>query len=335
MTKKKAIRVGHRGAAWRLISKIEEELEKETTQRDEIESLCETLKKKRDILSELDNEILEEIAEENMEAEIEDSDRYVLDIERTMTKVRNSSNSKQKNKSNETSSNQNLNPNAAEFVFINSTSTCTTPHPMQNNDMQYRSSMNATNSSIYHKLPKLNLPYFNGNLLNWQPFLDAYQSAIHDNQTLTDVQKFTYLQNQIQGIAAQCIAGLPLISANYYQAVSILRERFGQNHKITNAYIQNLIDLPAPRSNADSLRNFSDRIECSIRGLESLGTNESTFGAILTPIIYNKLPSDVRKNTTRDRGNDDWNIESLRTAIKREVCVQVAVQSTGQSNEDL
>ncbi|XP_063406249.1 uncharacterized protein LOC134690204 [Mytilus trossulus] len=123
MTKKKAIRVGHRGAARRLISKIEEELEKETTQRDEIESLCETLKKKRDILSELDSEILEEIAEENMEAEIEDSDRYVLDIERILTKVRNSSSSKQKNKSNETSSNQNLNPNAAYFVFINSTST--------------------------------------------------------------------------------------------------------------------------------------------------------------------------------------------------------------------
>ncbi|XP_071138753.1 uncharacterized protein [Mytilus edulis] len=335
MTKKKAIRVGHRGATRRLISKIEEELEKETTQRDEIESLCETLKKKRDILSELDNEILEEIAEENMEAEIEDSDRYVLDIERILTKVRNSSSSKQKNKSNQTSSNQNLNPNAADFVFINSTSTCNTPHPMQNNDMQYRSSMSATNSSIYHKLPKLNLPYFNGNLLNWQPFWDAYQSTIHDNQTQTDVQKFTYLQNQIQGIAAQCIAGLPLTSANYYQAVSILRERFGQNHKITNAYIQNLIDLPAPRSNADSLRNFSDRIECSIRGLESLGTNESTFGAILTPIIYNKLPSDVRKNITRDRGNDDWDIESLRTAIKREVCVQVAGQSTGTSNEDL
>ncbi|VDI27114.1 Hypothetical predicted protein [Mytilus galloprovincialis] len=83
MTKKKAIRVGHRGAARRLISKIEEELEKETTQRDEIESLCETLKKKRDILSELDNKILEEIAEENMEAEIEDSDRAVVcDLEK-------------------------------------------------------------------------------------------------------------------------------------------------------------------------------------------------------------------------------------------------------------
>ncbi|CAC5364793.1 unnamed protein product [Mytilus coruscus] len=79
MTKKNAIRVGHRGATRRLISKIEEELDKETTQRNEIESLCEILKKKRDILSELDSEILEEIAEENMDAELQDSDRPDMD----------------------------------------------------------------------------------------------------------------------------------------------------------------------------------------------------------------------------------------------------------------
>ena len=55
-----------------------------------------------------------------------------------------------------------------------------------------------------------------------------------------------------------------------------------------------------------------------------MGTHESSFGAILTPIIYNKLPSEVRKNITRDRGNDDWDLNSLRTAIQREVCVQLA-----------
>ncbi|CAC5397488.1 unnamed protein product [Mytilus coruscus] len=87
MTKKKAIKVGHKGAARRIISKIEEELEKETTQRDEIESLCETLKKKRDtcILSDLHSEILEEIAEENMEAEIQDSDRMSEDDDKIET----------------------------------------------------------------------------------------------------------------------------------------------------------------------------------------------------------------------------------------------------------
>ena len=81
---------------------------------------------------------------------------------------------------------------------------------------------------------------------------------------------------------------------------------------------------PYCKSNTESLRNFSDRIECSIRRLESLGTHESSFGTILTPIIYNKLPSDVRKNITRDRGNDDWDLNSLRTALQREVCVQSA-----------
>ena len=133
----------------------------------------------------------------------------------------------------------------------------------------------------------------------------------------------------------QSITGLPPTSANYYKAVAILRERFGQSFKITNAYIQNLIEIPAPRSNADSWRNFSDRIECSIRGLGSLGTKMSTFRDILTPKIYNKLLSYARKNITRDRGNDDWDIESLREAIKREVCVQVVGQSICPSNEEL
>lgn len=78
----------------------------------------------------------------------------------------------------------------------------------------------------------------------------AYQSTIIDNQTLIG---FTYLQNQIQGLTAQCISGLPITSAN--QDVAIMKERFGQKHNITNAFIQSLIDLFAPRSSADSLRN--------------------------------------------------------------------------------
>ena len=127
----------------------------------------------------------------------------------------------------------------------------------------------------------------------------------------------------MQGVAAQCIAGLPLTSGNYYQAIRIIWERFGQEHKIINTNIQSMIDLPALKSNT-SLSNFSDRIECCIRGLGLLGTHESSFGTILTPIIYNKLPSDVRKNITRNRGSDDWDLNSLRNAIQREVCVQLA-----------
>ena len=260
-------------------------------------------------MSQLDSEILEDTAEENMEAEIEDADRYALDIERILTKVKNLNNN-----SNRTFR-QNLNPDAQEFEY--------NPSSKSSNPEQNRTSV-MSNSNAYHKLPKLSLPHFDGNLLNWQHFWDAFQSTIHNNQTISDVQKFSYLKNQLQGIAAQCIAGLPLTSANYYQAITLLTERFGQHHKITNAYIQNIIDLPAPRSDTASLQGFYDRIECYIRGLESLGTYDSTFGTILTPIIYNKLPSDVRRNITRDSGNDDWDFDSIRRAIKKELCVQAA-----------
>jgi hypothetical protein len=88
MTKKKSIRVGHRGAVRKLITKLQEELENSSDQ-EMLEALCNSLKRKQDILSQLDTEILEETPEENMEAEIEDSDRYAIDIGYILAKVQN------------------------------------------------------------------------------------------------------------------------------------------------------------------------------------------------------------------------------------------------------
>ena len=220
------------------------------------------------MLAKMDREILEETSEESMEEEIDDSDGYVLAIDRALNKVQIRGEQTVPSVSNLSS--RNLNSNANEF-------------------MQVR------HNQMYNKLPKLNIPYFDGSLLHWQTFWGTFETSIHENTSLSDVQKFAYLRNQVQGEAAQCIAGLPLTPGNYYQAIGLIRERSGQEHKIINANIQSMIDLPAPTSNTDSLRNFSDRIECGIRGLKSLGTYESSFGTILTPIIYNKLPSDVRK----------------------------------------
>ena len=75
----------------------------------------------------------------------------------------------------------------------------------------------STNSSANHRLPKLALPIFMGNLLKWQTFWDTFQTAIHNNSGLSDVQKFTYLKAQLSGDAANSIDGLPLTESNYAQ----------------------------------------------------------------------------------------------------------------------
>ena len=55
----------------------------------------------------------------------------------------------------------------------------------------------------------------NGNRFIW----DAFRSAVHDNSSISDVQKFNYLRAQLRDGAERVIAGLPLTSANYAKSI--------------------------------------------------------------------------------------------------------------------
>ncbi|XP_060593550.1 uncharacterized protein LOC132748019 [Ruditapes philippinarum] len=140
------------------------------------------------------------------------------------------------------------------------------------------------------------------------------------------------LQNtQLEGSAAQVIQGFALTNANYIQAVDLLKERFGQTHKIIHAYIQVLLNLPAPSNTLHSMRNYIDNLEAYIRGLESLGQNQNTYGTLLVPVIIDKLPAEIRKSLARENGSDELLLETLRKALYRELNIMEA----GQTTDDL
>ncbi|VDI62568.1 Hypothetical predicted protein [Mytilus galloprovincialis] len=69
---------------------------------------------------------------------------------------------------------------------------------------------------------------------------------------------------------------------------------------------------------------FSDKSEVYIRGLESLGQCQDTYGSLLIPVMLGKLPITVKSNITRENGNDDWTLGNLRKAIQREISIQEA-----------
>jgi len=121
------------------------------------------------------------------------------------------------------------------------------------------------------RLPKLVLPSLNGNLLEWQLFWDTFRSAVHNNSSISDVQKFNYLRAQLRDGADRVIARLPLTSANYAKSIQLLKERFAQPHKIINAHMEALLILPSPTDHLTSLRLFYNSVETHIRGLESPG----------------------------------------------------------------
>ena len=55
------------------------------------------------------------------------------------------------------------------------------------------------------KLPKLELSKFDGHIINWQGFLDQFPIAIHENDSLADIDKFTYLKLFLSDSALQLI----------------------------------------------------------------------------------------------------------------------------------
>ena len=53
----------------------------------------------------------------------------------------------------------------------------------------------------------------------------AYESAIHKNPSISDIYKFN--NSLLERTAHEAVSGLTLTSANYHEAILILKKRFG------------------------------------------------------------------------------------------------------------
>ena len=59
------------------------------------------------------------------------------------------------------------------------------------------------------ELPKIEVPTFDGNILNWGMFWEQFRTTIHSGDYLTDAAKLTYLQHALRdGTAKNAIEGL-------------------------------------------------------------------------------------------------------------------------------
>ena len=59
------------------------------------------------------------------------------------------------------------------------------------------SSVSSNPNDSHGKLPKLTLDKFNGEVSSWQSFWDQHFVAIHTNSSLSDIEKFNYLQSYL------------------------------------------------------------------------------------------------------------------------------------------
>jgi len=75
-------------------------------------------------------------------------------------------------------------------------------------------------------VPKLELSSFGGDRTKRIEFWDSFDSSVHTNGSLTNVDKFNYLKGKVFGQAREVISGLALTNENYILAVNILKEGY-------------------------------------------------------------------------------------------------------------
>lgn len=113
--------------------------------------------------------------------------------------------------------------------------------------------VNNTPSTRVSNRPKLLLPRFNGEILQWQAFWQAFEAEIDSDATIANINKFNYLMGQLEPSVAATVAGLPPSNASYPELVRLLQERYGSTSKITMAYMRALYSLPKPDHAMSSL----------------------------------------------------------------------------------
>ena len=165
------------------------------------------------------------------------------------------------------------------------------------------------------------MPKFDGDIINFQGFWDQFQSAIHSNNAISDIDKFSYLKSFLCDSAKGCISGLSLSSANYYEALELLKQRYGNPQMLINAYMKRFVQLPMIKNNNDiiGLRQLYDQVESSVRNLKSLAVDTSGYGSLLVPLLIEKLPFSLRQCIAWKFENDIWNLTEMLKILKSEL----------------
>lgn len=237
LPRKRRIRAGHRASATRILGQAATALAETPLDPDRLSLLKLTLDEKLETLKSLDVEIIELTPEEALEEEIQQSDEYKEKVYDALTKI---------------------------YRAVNPGTTPPTPAIAEARILTSTGAPHEPGAKV--RLPKLGLPRFNGNLMRWTSFWDSYESAIHNNKELTDVDKFNYLRSLLERTAYDAIARLTLSSAKYREEIEILQKRFGNKQLIISKHMETLLNTEPVSSdqNLKDLRRLYDNTESHI-----------------------------------------------------------------------
>lgn len=166
------------------------------------------------------------------------------------------------------------------------------------------------------KLPRLIIPDFSGNIDDWKPFQEMFIQFIHENQSLTELQKFQYLKSRITGEAAKLLQHFELSSPNYATAWNTLVFRYDNKRRLVQLKLQALVSQSTlPIATAHGLRSLHDTTKECLHSLTNMGVDTSSWGPLIEYIILQKL--DKQSHQLYEQSiNEHTKVQDLSSVLK-------------------
>lgn len=164
------------------------------------------------------------------------------------------------------------------------------------------------------KLPNLDIPVFDGeNTLKWFEFYDMFRSIVHENKTLDDITKFSYLVGKLRSKARDLVRGLEITESNYQVALKLLKDEYDDVDHAIEIHYMKLIQLPKAK-NVKELRDTFNQIEMHLNCLYAL--SEDVSQKHYATIIQTKIPHNILASLNYKHGESSWTVKSLRQEVK-------------------
>ena len=164
--------------------------------------------------------------------------------------------------------------------------------------------MDASNASNdYHvgprpvsRLPRIDLPKFDGAFERWETFRDRFKAMVIDDPILTNVERLHYFCSVVTGTTSTSLSHLAVTDANFEVAWQILSSRYENQRRIVNSHLQTLFSLPsATHETAKELQTLRDTTNTTIQALKNLKRPVNAWDDILVFLVSQKLDKASRK----------------------------------------
>ncbi|XP_025205862.1 uncharacterized protein LOC112602140 [Melanaphis sacchari] len=197
-------------------------------------------------------------------------------------------------------------------------------------------------------LPKIQLPSFNGSLLEWRSFRDIYVSLVHDNTGIGDAERFHYLLSCLSDDALAVVKAIPLSANNYALAWEALSVRFDNKRLLASAHLDKLFAFkPITHQSLPALTSFINTFKENVAIIKALGVNDlSSFllfhmgSRVLDPTTIQLFESNA-SNSTIPTFDELLNfvqqrcriLENVKNSTKQDITFKPHDKSKAQSHK--